>query len=139
MAIDSKTLRGIYDKAKRCGAIHMDSVFSAVNQTVLGQVKTGDNTNEIKAIPEILELLSIRGCLVTIDCPKDIANEIRIKGSDYLLAVKDNQKALNQVFHSSIIHQFDVDQYVIHEKGQGRLETRLSSVEHDIFVWTYRT
>lgn len=90
----------------------MVSVFSVVTQTVLGQVKTGDKTNEIKAIPEVLELLSIRGYLVTIDCPKDITNEIRSKGSDHLLAVKDNQKALantlNQVFHSGIIHLFDV-------------------------------
>lgn len=56
-----------YDKDKRSGVIHMVSAFSAVNQTALGQVKTGDKTNEIKSIPELLELLSIRGCLVTID------------------------------------------------------------------------
>lgn len=116
IAIDGKTLRRTYNKDKRCGAIHMVSAFSAVNQTVLGQVKTGDKTNEIKASPELLELLSIRGCLVTIDamrCQKDIAHKIRNKGSDYLLAIKDNQKALenalNQVFHSGIIQQFDGD------------------------------
>lgn len=139
IAIDGKTLRGTYDKDKRSGAIHMVSAFSAVNQTVLGQVKTGDKTNEIKAIPELLELLSIRGCLVTIDamgCQKNIANKIRDKGSDYLLAVKGNQKALenalNQVFHSGMLQQFDGDQYVTQEKGHGRLETRLSLVEHDM-------
>ncbi len=88
----------------------MVSAFSALNQTVFGQVKTGDKINEIKAIPELLELLSIRGCLVTIDamgCQKNIANKIRDKGSDYLLAVKGDKKAmensLNQVFHSGMI------------------------------------
>ena len=55
IAIDGKTLRGTYNKDKRCGAIHRVSAFSAANQTVLGQVKTGDKTNEIKAIPELLE------------------------------------------------------------------------------------
>ncbi|CAE6880973.1 Transposase DDE domain [Vibrio sp. B1REV9] len=135
VAINCKTVRGLYNKSEERSAIHMVSAFSAVNQTVLGQVKTGDKTNEIKAIPELLELLSIRGCLVTIDamgCQKNIANKIRDKGSDYLLAVKGNQKALNQVFHSGMLQQFDGDQYVTQEKGHGRLETRLSLVEHDM-------
>ncbi|SBT11315.1 hypothetical protein VCE7224_00031 [Vibrio celticus] len=67
IAIDGKTLRGTYNKDKRCGAIHMVSAFSAANQVVLGQLKTSEKSNEIKAIPELLELLSIRGCIVTID------------------------------------------------------------------------
>lgn len=74
IVIDGKTLRGTYGKDKRSRAIHMVSAFSAVNQTVLGQVKTGDKTNEIKAILELLELLSIRGCLVTIDVMGDQRN-----------------------------------------------------------------
>lgn len=79
IAIDGKTLRGTYNKDKRCGAIHMVSAFSAANQVVLGQVKTADKSNEIKAIPELLEMLSLQGCLVTIDamgCQKDIAEKI---------------------------------------------------------------
>ena len=107
IAIDGKTLRGTYNKEKRGGAIHRASAFSAANQTVLGQVKTGDKSNEIKVIPELLELLSIRGCLVTIDvmgCQKNIATKIVNKDADYLLPVKGNQKslegALNKVFHS---------------------------------------
>ena len=139
IAIDGKTLRGTYNKDKRCGAIHMVSAFSAANQTVLGQVKTGDKTNEIKAIPELLELLSINGCLVTIDamgCQKEIATKIINKNADYLLAVKGNQKHLeegfNKVFHSSMLQQFDGDSHVTQEKGHGRKEVRLSLVEHDI-------
>ncbi len=53
--------QGTYNKDKRCGAIHMASAFSAANQVVLGQVKTADKSNEIKAIPELLEILSLRG------------------------------------------------------------------------------
>ena len=139
IAIDGKTLRGTYNKDKRCGAIHMVSAFSAANQTVLGQVKTGDKTNEIKAIPELLELLSINGCLVTIDamgCQKEIATKIINKNADYLLAVKGNQKCLeeafNKVFHSRMLQQFDGDSHVTQEKGHGRQEVRLSLVEHDI-------
>lgn len=116
VAIDGKTLRGTYNKDKRCGAIHMVSAFSAANQTVLGQVKTADKSNEIKAIPELLELLSIRGCLVTIDamgCQRDIAEKIVQKEVDYLLAVKGNQKrlekAISQLFNSSMINNFDGD------------------------------
>lgn len=64
----------------------MVSVFSAANQAVLGQAKTADKSNEVKAIPELLEMLSLRGCLVTIDamgCKRKI-----VKNADYLLAVK---------------------------------------------------
>ncbi len=97
IAIDGKTLRDTYNKDRCCGAIHMVSAFSAANQVVLGQVKTADKSNEIKVIPELLEMLSLRGCLVTIDamgCQKDIAEKIVAQDADYLLAVKGNQKRL---------------------------------------------
>ncbi|ANP78023.1 hypothetical protein A134_16680 [Vibrio crassostreae 9CS106] len=138
IAIDGKTLRGTYNKDKRCGAIHMVSTFSAANQVVLGQVKTADKSNEIKAIPELLEMLSLRGCLVTIDamgCQKDIAEKIVAQDADYLLAVKGNQKrleqAISQVFNSSMVNSFEGDKYVTQEKGHGRTETRLSMVVHN--------
>ncbi len=66
IAIDGKTLRGTYDKGRRQGAIHMVSAFSAANQVVIGQVKTSEKSNEITAIPELLKLLDIRGCLVSV-------------------------------------------------------------------------
>lgn len=66
IAIDGKTLRGSYDKSRRKGAIHMISAFSAANGVVLGQVKTEEKSNEITAIPELLKLLNLHGCLVTM-------------------------------------------------------------------------
>ncbi|OCH40312.1 hypothetical protein A6E07_11000 [Vibrio cyclitrophicus] len=76
IVIEGKTLRGTYNTDKRCGATHM---VSAASQVVLGQVKTTDKSNEIKAIPELLEMLCLRGCLVTVDamgCQKEIAEKI---------------------------------------------------------------
>lgn len=153
VAIDGKTLRGTYNKDKRSGAIHMVSAFSAANKMVLGQVKTSEKSNEITAIPELLELLSIKGCLVTIDamgCQKSIANKIIRKEADYLLAVKDNQKKLNQamneIFNATMLNSFEGDKIVVQEKGHGRTETRLCLVEHNVdllgdlaFEWSQLT
>lgn len=67
VAIDGKTVRSSYDKSKRKGPIHMVSAFATANGVVLGQIKTEEKSNEITAIPDLLELLEIKGCLVTID------------------------------------------------------------------------
>ncbi|UTT85779.1 ISAs1 family transposase [Vibrio pelagius] len=153
VAIDGKTLRGTYNKDKRSGAIHMVSAFSAANKMVLGQVKTSEKSNEVTAIPELLELLSIKGCLVTIDamgCQKSIADKIIRKEADYLLAVKDNQKKLNQamneIFNATMLNSFEGDKIVVQEKGHGRKETRLYLVEHNVdllgdlaFEWSQLT
>ncbi len=100
------------------------ALSSAANQVVLGQVKTVDKSNEINAIPELLEMLSLRGCLVTIDamgCQKDIAEKIVAQDADYLLAVKGNQKrleqAISQVFNSSMINSFEVINTSLKRKG----------------------
>jgi len=96
IAIDGKTIRGTYNKDKRCGVIHMVSAFSAANQVVLGQVKTSEKSNEITVIPELLKRLDIRGCLVTIDakgCQRDIAKANVNKEADYSLAVKVIKKS----------------------------------------------
>ena len=80
----------------------MANAFSAASQIVLGQVKTSDKTNEIKAIPELLDLLSISGCLVTMDamgCQRDIATKIVNKDASYLLGVKGNQKKLGNALN----------------------------------------
>ncbi len=73
----------------------MVSAFASANGVVLGQIKTEEKSNEITAIPELLDLLELKGCLVSIDamgCQKDIAYKIVDKGADYLLAVKANQE-----------------------------------------------
>ncbi|WP_226916970.1 ISAs1 family transposase, partial [Halomonas sp. FME65] len=131
VAIDGKTLRGSYCRGKGKGAIHMVSAFSAANGVVLGQVKTAEKSNEITAIPELLKLLNLQGCLVTIDamgCQKKIATQILQKGADYLLSVKDNQPALADAFEAAFpmakVASFEGDAYVTDEKNRGRQETR---------------
>lgn len=97
VAIDGKRLKGSFKQSDRTDAIHMVSAFACKNGVVLGQQKTQSKSNEITAIPELLELLEIKGCLVTIDamgCQKTIAKKIREKEADYLLAVKANQRSL---------------------------------------------
>jgi predicted transposase YbfD/YdcC len=94
VAIDGKTVRGTYQKGSQKGAIHMVSAWASVNKVVLGQVKVNEKSNEITAIPELLHLLAIKGCIVTIDamgCQTEIAEQIVEQGADYLLAVKQNQ------------------------------------------------
>lgn len=139
IAIDGKTARGSYDKGKDKGAIHMVSAFATANELVLGQIKINDKSNEITAIPELLDLLEIRGCLITIDamgCQREIAKKIVDKGADYLLAVKGNQGKLQECFekHFSIekVSQWKGDIFKTEEKSHGRMESRLHIVS-DIF------
>lgn len=134
VAIDGKTIRHSYDKKKRKAAIHMVSAFAAENGVVLGQKKTDDKSNEITAIPALLDLLDVKGCIVTIDamgCQEKIAEKIINKEADYVLAVKDNQKQL----HEEIIDFFQTarkynflevryDYYEEAHKGHGRVELR---------------
>ena len=97
IAIDGKTLRRSYDAASNKAAIHMVSAWASKNHLTLGQVKTSDKSNEITAIPRLLELLDVSGCLVTIDamgCQKKIAKQITDAGADYVLALKANQGEL---------------------------------------------
>ena len=105
VAIDGKTLRRSHDKADGKQAIHMVSAWATENKLVLGQVKTANKSNEITAIPELLQILAIEGCLVTIDamgCQKDIAKSIVDKGANYLLAVKGNQPKLLEAIQATL-------------------------------------
>lgn len=132
--IDGKRLRGAYDNKKGNLAIHMVSAFAAENGMVLGQIKTEEKSNEITAIPALLNLLDIKGCIVTIDamgCQEEIAAKIIDKKSDYVLAVKDNQKNLHDeikdFFDCATQHDFKAvshDYYEEISKGHGRVETR---------------
>ncbi len=101
IAIDGKTLRHSYDKSRRRGAIHVISAFSTMHSLVIGQIKTDKKSNEITAIPELLNMLDIKGKIITTDamgCQKDIAEKIQKQGGDYLFAVKGNQGRLNKAF-----------------------------------------
>ena len=99
VAIDGKTLRGCHDRSNGRGALHLVSAWATENRMVLGQTPTAAHSNEITAIPELLQLLDLPGCLVTIDamgCQKNIAQQIVDGGAEYLLAVKANQGELHQ-------------------------------------------
>jgi len=129
VAIDGKTLCSSYNRTSRRSAIHMVSAFANANGVVLGQVKTEEKSNEITAIPELLDLLELKGCLVSIDamgCQKDIAQKIVDKGADYLLAVKANQEklhdAVQSIFTQHLLTQPESQGSI--EQSRGRIEYR---------------
>ena len=99
VAIDGKTLRRSFDRASSKAAIHMVSAWAAGNGLVLGQVKTEEKSNEITAIPKLLEILHLQGCIVTIDamgCQKAIVKDIVDRGADYVISLKGNQGTLHE-------------------------------------------
>jgi predicted transposase YbfD/YdcC len=136
VAIDGKVLRRAFEKASGGGFITMVSAWSTANGVVLGQVGTTEGSNEVEAIPRLLKLLHLKGCLVTIDaagCQTDIAEEIVEKGGDYLLAVRDNQPKLSEAVTNELdaFRNSDPDpaldgrHYAAStEKKRGREETR---------------
>ena len=132
--IDGKTLRRSHDSKSGKSAIHMVSAWAANNRLVLGQVKTEEKSNEITAIPELLKLLEIKGCIVTIDamgCQKKIAEQIVQQGGDYVLGLKGNQgsllKAVETIFSQADAETFNSDKFDFYQsesKGHGRHEIR---------------
>jgi predicted transposase YbfD/YdcC len=134
IAVDGKTLRRSYDKGDGKGAIHMVSAWAVKNRVVLGQVKTEEKSNEITAIPELLEMLDIENGVVTIDamgCQKEIASQIVSQKGDYVLALKGNQGTLHgdvelylttakQNAFKEIAHSY----YETFDGDHGRIETR---------------
>jgi len=141
VAIDGKTVRRSGGKAGK-GAIHMVSAFAARQRLVLGQVKVAEKSNEIVAIPKLLDMLAIEGAIVTIDamgCQRAIARKIIDKKADYVFGLKGNQGSLRD----------DVDQFIAEQKARdfadttisraetvdadnGRIETRTTTVIHDV-------
>jgi predicted transposase YbfD/YdcC len=99
IAIDGKSLRGSANKRKNHKLLHLVSAWAVNNRLLLGQVKTAEKSNEIEAIPRLLNMLDIKNSIVTIDamgCQKEIALQIIEQGADYVLALKDNQPSLHQ-------------------------------------------
>src|ERR1700687_5606534 len=122
IAIDGKTLRRSYQKKGAKAPIHMVSAFAARQRLVLGQVKVAEKSNEIVAIPKLLDMLAIEGAIVTIDaigCQRDIAQKVVDKKADYVLALKGNQGSLRQ----------DVEVFVAEQKAAGFKDTRISRDE----------
>lgn len=136
VAIDGKTVRGSGDEAKRRGPLHLVSAWSRETRLVLGQVKTKEKSNEITAIPQLLDLLELKGCIVTIDamgCQKSISEKIKKeKKAEYVFAVKENQPKLWEEirwFFQDLDVEKDVQEGLAeHEhtvdKDHGRLEIR---------------
>lgn len=130
VAIDGKRLRGSYDKGSNKAAIHMVSAWATANQVSLGQLKVGDKSNEISAIPELLSMLEIVGCIITIDAmgtQKEIAQQIRAHQADYVLALKSNQGELYEEVKATFEHLINTrfcQQDQQWDKGHGRIESR---------------
>jgi len=134
IAIDGKTLRRSYDRADHKAAVHMISAWAVECRLVLGQLRTEAKSNEITAIPELLRLLDVKGCIVTIDamgCQKAIAQQITKAGGEYVLGLKGNQTQLrDEVDHffrcaerDDYAH-LDHDRHETVEKDHGRVERR---------------
>jgi len=147
IAIDGKTARRSHDKAIGKDAIHMVSAWASTNGITLGQRKVDDKSNEITAIPELLRLLDVSGCIVTIDamgCQKDIVQTIRDEKADYVLRVKDNHKHLRQDIEDWFDYADQVDftdmqhDYTrVVNKGHGRIEIRECWVVADPVAFEY--
>jgi predicted transposase YbfD/YdcC len=134
VAIDGKTLRRSYDRRSAKAAIHMVSAWATHNRMVLGQLKTEEKSNEITAIPELLKVLDVSGCIVTIDamgCQKAIAQQIVEQEADYVLALKEN----HGILYKAVVQQFQtardtaseeghLQTYETEEKQHGRVEIR---------------
>src|SRR5690606_30975233 len=135
ISIDGKSIRGSKDSFHGQSAIHMVSAWAANNELVLGQLKVSEKSNEITAIPLLLELLDIQGSIVTIDAmgtQVDIAEKIVGNGADYILSVKGNQQELLEQISERFEKQTPVSADTVIEKGHGRIETRKCEVITDL-------
>ncbi len=142
IAIDGKTLRHSYDRSNDKAAIHMVSAWSATNGLVLGQLKVDCKSNEITAIPELLQVLSLAGALVTIDaigCQKKITQKIIDKGADYLITLKKNQggvyERVEQLFKPLTLNELTgvkKSEYRQSQVVKGREETRFYQVINNV-------
>ena len=134
VAIDGKTLRGSFDTAAGQGPLHLVSAWAGEARLVLGQVAVPAKSNEITAIPLLVELLDLKGCIVTIDaigCQKEIVEAIRDQEADYVLALKGNQETLHEDVANFFIDALERDFAGIDhrylktvEEGHGRHEIR---------------
>ena len=142
IAIDGKTLRRSYQKKGAKAPIHMVSAFAARQRLVLGQVKVAEKSNEIAAIPALLDMMAIEGAIVTIDamgCQREIAQKVLDKKADYVLALKGNQGSLRQDVEVFAAEQkangfkdTKVSRHQTVDGDHGRIETRTYTVIHDV-------
>jgi predicted transposase YbfD/YdcC len=141
IAIDGKTSRRSYQTKDSKEAIHMVSAFAARQRIVLGQVKVSEKSNEIVAIPALLDMMSIEGAVVTINtmgCQRDIASKIIEKKADYVLALKGNQGTLREDVEVFVDEQkalkckdTTISTHQTVDADHGRIETRNYTVIRD--------
>ena len=141
VAIDGKTVRRSGGKAGK-GAIHMVSAFGAGRHLVLGQVKVAEKSNEIVAIPKLLDMLALEGAIITIDamgCQRAIAQKIIDKKADYVFGLKGNQGSLREDVEVFVAEQkarnfadTTISQAKTIDADNGRIETRITTVIHDV-------
>lgn len=134
IAIDGKTSRGSKDRKRGQSPLHMVSAWACANRLVLGQEATAEKPNEITAIPNLLELLDVKGCIITIDamgCQTAIAKQIIDQRGDYVLGLKDNQPLLHEsvedyftLARSNNFKQVRHDYIAEIDQEHGRLEVR---------------
>lgn len=142
IAIDGKTVRRSYQKKGAKAPIHMVSAFAARQRLALGQVKVEEKSNEIVAIPKLLDMLEIEGAIVTIDamgCQRAIAKKIVDKKADYVLALKGNQGTLREDVELFATEQkandfkdTTISRHETVDADHGRIETRTCTVIHDV-------
>ena len=141
VAIDGKTVRRSGGKGAK-GAIHMVSAFAAGQRLVLGQIKVAEKSNEIVAIPKLLDMLAVEGAIITIDamgCQRAIAEKIIEKKADYVFGLKGNQGSLREDVELLIAEQksrdfadSEVSRATTIDADHGRIETRTTTVIHDV-------
>ncbi|MCB0319135.1 MAG: ISAs1 family transposase [Bdellovibrionales bacterium] len=143
IAIDGKCLRRSFDKVKEISALHLVSAWSCANNFVLGQLAVEDKSNEIVAIPQLLDMLTIRGHIFTLDamgCQKRIAEKIVSNKGDYVFSLKDNHPNLRQEaenFFSDPVNSVHIDFHETVDGEHGRIETRkCSSASANLFYKT---
>jgi predicted transposase YbfD/YdcC len=134
VAIDGKACRGSHDEAKGLGALHIVSAWASEQGIALGQVATDTKSNEITAIPQLLEQIDLKGTLITIDamgCQKEIVKQVVAGGGDCVIAVKDNQPKLLAAIQKPFFDHLDGDlkdlkhqSHETHEDGHGRIDDR---------------
>lgn len=155
IAIDGKTLCGSHQRSRNQKGHHLLNAYSCANGLTIGQIKVASKSNEITAIPELLKVLSIEGCVVTLDamgCQKEIALQIINSGADYVLALKGNQKYLHELiqdlfelsrnprFNSGITphlyrHEISCEHGKIEEREVRALSVRKIADQSNISAW----
>lgn len=142
ISVDGKTARGSRDRKNNRNPLHMVSAWSSANRLVLGQEATDVKSNEIIAIPKLLALLELKGCIVTLDamgCQREIAKQIINQGGDYVLGLKGNQGSLHEAVEdyfttaqAAKFKQIKRDYIEEVDNSHGRLETRRYWITDDL-------